>query len=163
MLRWGFPAPAGVPGSRVVTNVRNLASSYWRAWMRPEWRCLVPATAFCEYAPGKPAVPYWFATGAERGLFAFAGLWRPWHGTRGTKADPATGEHALFAFLTCAPNGVVAPIHAKAMPVVLTTAAEYEAWLEAPAAEALQLQRPLPDEALTVVASGVRQEQLSFI
>lgn len=54
-------------------------------------------------------------------------LWRPWMGTRSTKADAAKGEHELFAFLTCAPNAVVAPVHPKAMPVILTTAAECDA------------------------------------
>jgi|SRR5579871_4112293 len=38
------------------------------------------------------------------------------------------------------------PIHAKAMPVILTTEAEREAWMTAPAAEALKVQRPLPME-----------------
>jgi putative SOS response-associated peptidase YedK len=31
------------------------------------------------------------------------------------------GEHQLFAFLTTEANAVVAPIHLKAMPVILTT------------------------------------------
>lgn len=26
MLRWGFPSPPGVPGNRVVTNIRNTGS-----------------------------------------------------------------------------------------------------------------------------------------
>ena len=108
-MRLGFPPPPGVPG-RAVTNIRNTGSGYWRAWMQPANRCLVPVTSFCEYAPGKPAVPHWFALGQDRPLFAFAGLWRPWRGTRGTKADPAEGEHELFAFLTCESSAVVAPI-----------------------------------------------------
>ena len=48
----------------------------------------------------------------------------------------------LFGFLTTAPNDVVAPIHSKAMAVVLTKADEIEAWLTAPAEKALKLQRP---------------------
>lgn len=158
MLRWGFPSPPGVPGNRPVTNIRNVGSSYWRAWMKPEYRCLVPATSFCEYTTGKPAVPTWFALGADRQLFAFAGLWRPWTGIRGTKADPAEGEHHLFAFLTCAPNAIVGPVHPKAMPVILTTAAEYDAWMTAPIPEALELQRPLPDGLLEIVARGEKQD-----
>ena len=158
MLRWGFPCPPSVPGNRAVTNVRNTGSSYWRAWLKPEYRCLVPATAFCEYAPGKPALPHWFALGEDRPLFAFAGLWRPWTGTRGTKADPVEGEHHLFAFLTCEPNAVVAPIHAKAMPVILTTPEECEAWMTAPVEDALELQRPLANGLLSVVARGDKQD-----
>ncbi len=45
MLRWGFPCPPGVPGNRAVTNIRNTGSSYWRSWMKPEYRCIVPVTA----------------------------------------------------------------------------------------------------------------------
>lgn len=158
MLRWGFPSPPGVPGNRAVTNIRNTGSSYWRAWMKPDWRCLVPVTAFCEYAAGKPAVPHWFALGENRPLFAFAGLWQPWTGTRGTKAESAEGEHHLFAFLTCEPNAVAAPVHPKAMPVILTTPEECDTWMTAPIPDALALQRPLADGLLSVVARGEKQD-----
>ena len=153
MMRWGFPPPPGV-GGRPVTNIRNTASGYWRAWMAPQYRCLVPATSFCEYAAGKPAVPHWFALGAARPLFAFAGLWRPWRGMR-AKTE---GEHQVFAFLTCAPNGVVGPVHPKAMPVLLTSPEACDLWLEGAADEALALQQPLPDEMLTVVARGEKTD-----
>jgi putative SOS response-associated peptidase YedK len=118
----------------------------------------VPVTAFCEYTAGKPAVPHWFALGEDRPLFAFAGLWRPWSGTRGTKSDPAGGEHELFAFLTCEPNAVVGPIHPKAMPVILTTREEWDAWMSAPIPEALALQRPLTEGMLSIVARGEKQD-----
>ena len=91
-------------------------------------------------------------------MFAFAGLWRPWTGTRGTKADPATGEHHLFAFLTCPANDEVRPIHPKAMPVLLTTPEEGDAWLDGSLDEALALQRPLPDGTLEIVARGRRAD-----
>jgi putative SOS response-associated peptidase YedK len=42
-------------------------------------------------------------------------------GARGTKANPVVGGHLLYGFLTTEPNGVIAPVHAKAMPVMLTT------------------------------------------
>lgn len=157
-MRWGFPPPPAVASARPVTNVRNTASAYWRAWMQPAFRCLVPATAFCEYAAGKPAVPHWFALDETRPLFAFAGLWRPWSGTRGTKAAPVEGEHKVFAFLTCAPNREVDAVHPKAMPVLLTTAEACDAWLGAPADDALRLQRPLPDGTLQVVSRGAKQD-----
>lgn len=158
MMRWGFPPRAGVAPGRGVTNVRNTGSAYWRAWMGVEYRCLVPATGFCEYAAGKPAVSHWFALDEGRPMFAFAGLWRTWWGTRGTKAAPVEGEHRVFAFLTCAPNREVGAVHPKAMPVLLTTAAACDAWLEAPVEEALRLQRPLADGALRVVARGAKQD-----
>jgi putative SOS response-associated peptidase YedK len=43
------------------------------------------------------------------------------------KTGPETCD--LFAFLTCEPNGVVAPIHPKAMPVILTTEEERDVWM----------------------------------
>jgi putative SOS response-associated peptidase YedK len=59
-------------------------------------------------------------------LAAFAGIWRPWTGVRGTKADPVEGEHLLYSFLTSEPKDVVGPIHPKAMPVILTMPEEYD-------------------------------------
>jgi putative SOS response-associated peptidase YedK len=158
-MRWGFPSPPNVPGNHAVTNVRNGSSPYWRAWLKPEYRVLVPFTSFCEYEDTKPRkTPTWFALNEGRPTIAFAGIWRPWKGTRGTKTHPVEGEHHLFSFLTTDPNAEVKPIHPKAMPVILTTDDEYEAWLTAPVEEALKLQRPLPDGTLQIVAKGERSD-----
>jgi len=155
-MRWGFPPPPKV-GNRPVTNVRNVASPYWRGWLKPEFRYLVPATSFCEYTDSQPKVPHWFAIDASRPLFAFAGIWRPWTGTRGTKAAPAEGEHLLFSFLTTDPNEVVRPVHSKAMPVMLT-AENWDTWFEADTADALKLQLPFPAERMAIVATGQKQD-----
>lgn len=40
------------------------------------------------------------------------------------------------------------------MPVILRTKEAMTRWLTAPTAEALEMQRPLPDDALKVVATG---------
>jgi putative SOS response-associated peptidase YedK len=40
------------------------------------------------------------------------------------------GKHELFGFLTTDANAIVAPIHPKAMPVILTTPEEVDLWLE---------------------------------
>jgi putative SOS response-associated peptidase YedK len=150
LMRWGFPPPP--KGNRPVTNVRNVNSSFWRAWLKPEYRVLVPVSAFCEYTDSTPKVPHWFALAEERPLFAFAGIWRPWTGTR-KKQD---GDHRLYSFLTTESNAVVGPVHRKAMPVLLTTDKEYEMWLTAPTEVALQLQRPRAEEKMMVVAKGAR-------
>jgi putative SOS response-associated peptidase YedK len=44
------------------------------------------------------------------------------------------------------------------MPVILTTAAEVDQWLEADTVEALALQRPLADDALRIVAKGEKED-----
>ena len=108
-------------------------------------RCVAPATSFCEYADTKPRkTPIWFALSEDRPLFAFAGLWTTWRGVRGPKSAPVEGAHELFAFLTTEANVIVAPIHPKAMPVILRSQEEADRWLEADTPDALALQRPLP-------------------
>jgi putative SOS response-associated peptidase YedK len=70
-----------------------------------------------------------------------------------------------MAFLTTAANGVVAPIHAKAMPVILRSVEECDTWLTADPGEALKMQQPLPDDALRIVARGEKEarRQLQLI
>jgi hypothetical protein len=75
-----------------------------------------------------------------------------------TAASSGPDDHDLFGFLTTEPNDVVGPVHPKAMPVILTTPEEIETWMTAPAEEALKLQRPLPDGALRIVATGVKED-----
>jgi putative SOS response-associated peptidase YedK len=70
------------------------------------------------------------------------------------KSAPVDGEHELFGFLTTAANAIVAPIHPKAMPVILTEPDEIDLWLEGETIAALNLERPLPDDALRIVAQG---------
>jgi putative SOS response-associated peptidase YedK len=53
-------------------------------------------------------------------------------GESGTKSKPIPGPHLVYGFLTTAPNAVVAPIHPKAMPVILTTEEECDVWMRAP-------------------------------
>jgi len=65
----------------------------------------------------------------------------------------------LFAFLTTEPNALVGTYHPKAMPVILTTPDEIDTWMDAPTPIALQLQRPLTDAALRVVARGAKQDR----
>ena len=159
MARWGMPGPPAFGGAP-ITNIRNTKSPHWRRWLKPESRCVVPWTSFCEYANTKPKkTPTWFAFGDDRPLSFFAGIWTAWRGTRGTKANPVEGEHQLFGFLTIEANDVVGAIHPKAMPVILTTPEEIETWMTAPAEQVLKLQRPLPDGELKIVATGERKDE----
>ncbi len=69
------------------------------------------------------------------------------------------GERELYGFLTTEPNADVMAVHEKAMPVILTTPEEIDLWMSAPISEALLLQRPLPDGAVRIVRSGVREDR----
>ena len=161
LARWGLPSPAfalkGRNSDPGVTNVRNVASPHWRRWLALQNRCVVPFTSFAEHEalPNGSRPPVWFALDETRPLAFFAGLWTRWTSVRKVKEGETTND--LFAFLTTDPNAVVGPIHPKAMPVILRTPAEVDLWLTAPAEDALVLQRPLPDDALRIVARGLKR------
>lgn len=163
LARWGMPTPPKfIEGKRRdpgVTNIRNVGSPHWRRWLGVAHRCLVPFTSFSEIdgrAQAPRNHPVWFALGHDRPLAFFAGLRTEWTSVRKVKEGAVTAE--LFGFLTCAPNREVGAVHPKAMPVILTTPQEWRRWLTAPAAQALALQRPLPDGALEIVLEGARED-----
>jgi putative SOS response-associated peptidase YedK len=124
-----------------------LATTFWEPSTRPD-----PATGKKVWA--------WFALDEERPLFAFAGIWRTWHGVRGTKANSIEGMHELFGFLTTEPNAMVRAMHQKAMPAILRTGEEIDLWMGAPIGEALALQKPLRDAGLMIVGKGRHESAL---
>lgn len=141
MMKWGFPGPAAA-GSRAITNVRNLASPFWRnALDDPKRRCIVPATRFCEWTGevGRKSKVWFGLHEDEPPLFAFAGVWRP-------------GEEGPFmAFLTCDANALVGEVHPKAMPVMLRPA-DVGRWLDSPRADACAIAQPFADTAMRRVS-----------
>jgi putative SOS response-associated peptidase YedK len=152
-MRWGLPGPPQFGGAP-VTNIRNVKSPHWRSVLAVAHRCIVPFTAFSEYedasSKGKKQIR-WFAP-PDRGFMYFAGLYKTWYGDYGSKKEPNEGDHLLFSFLTTDANDLVRPVHAKAMPVVLTDQAACEEWLNAPPEEIEAIQaRVLPADALEIV------------
>jgi putative SOS response-associated peptidase YedK len=120
---------------------------------------VVPFTSFSENEtlPNGTKPPIWFALDQSRPLAFFAGIWTRWTSVRKVKEGETTND--IFAFLTTEPNAVVGTYHPKAMPVILTIPEEIDAWMTAPALEALHLQRPLPDDTLVIVARGEKKDE----
>jgi putative SOS response-associated peptidase YedK len=106
----------------------------------PARRCLVPVTSFSEYglAPGEDGKKplHWFDV-PSRPIFAFAGIWRP------------TERGNAYGFLTTEPNAIVAPIHPKAMPVMLHDG-DYDRWLTSDWTDARELVAPFPSQLMHV-------------
>ena len=159
MARWNMPTWPGYlkdhRGERDVTNIRNPTSIWWKRWEGVAHRCLVPLTAFSEpeHLPDEKSRPVWFARSDGESLAFFAGIWCQWTSVR-KLADGETTDD-LFGFLTTTANREVGAIHPKAMPVILTRPEELDLWIKAPLDDALQLQRPMPDNALTVANAPV--------
>jgi putative SOS response-associated peptidase YedK len=129
-----------------MTNVRNLSLRQWQALAaKPENRCLIPLTEFCEWTPeahdlgdGKKPVKgeMWFDV-TDQANFAIAGFWQ--HTTKGPS----------FAMVTCDPNELVAPIHPKAMITILHEDT-WDRWLRGSYTDVVALQQPYPAERMTV-------------
>lgn len=159
MRRWGMPSPAFYLRKRNydkgITNVRKTGSRHWVQWLGVKNRCVVPFTSFSE--PGPDKKPVWFALNETRPLAFFAGVTVPqWTSVRKVKDGETTDD--LFAFLTTDANAEVGAIHPDAMPVILTSPQDIDTWLSADMPAALELQRPLPDGSLSIVARGDRQD-----
>ncbi|WP_340588873.1 SOS response-associated peptidase family protein [Erythrobacter alti] len=107
---WGVPPPPSAhDAARPVLSVRNTQSPFWIGNLRnPEFRCLVPATAFMEWGgtgPDGKRRQHWFAA-SDQPLFAMAGVWMD-------------SEVPGFALLTSSPNALAKQAGRDAMPVIL--------------------------------------------
>ena len=141
VMAWGVPCQVrGASGKMLekrVTNVRNLTSNFWKSMLgNPAQRCLVPFSTFAEPKLGQGREEWWFNVVGQP-IAAFAGIWRQ-------------SEHGpVYAFLTCEPNELVAPLHPKAMPVILEPS-QYDEWLGTDYAGACALAQPFRSIRMTV-------------
>jgi putative SOS response-associated peptidase YedK len=142
-MTWGFPLAqkskkTGQPiKPKPVNNIADLTSFMWRfVAPRPEHRCIIPLTGFCE-AEGEQRAKTrtWFGV-RERPIFAWAGLW---------KMSNEWGP--VYSGLMTDCNEAVRPVHDR-MPVLLQEE-DYEVWLRGSLDEVMSFQgRCFPDELI---------------
>ena len=93
-------------------------------------------------------------------LFAFAGTWTVWRGVRGPKSTPVDGEQSALRFPDDGRERHRGPGASKSD----AGAAHHDGGVRRLATGAIgakrrRLQRPLPDEAMRVVATGAREDR----
>lgn len=142
-MTWGFPLPqkskkTGQPiKPKPVNNIADLTSFMWRfVAPRPEHRCLIPITGFCE-AEGDAGAKTrsWFRV-KDRPIFAWAGLW---------KNSDEWGP--VYSGLMTDCNEAVRPVHDR-MPVLLHEE-DYDVWLRGSLDDVMSFQgRCFPDELI---------------
>lgn len=149
-MTWGFPRHTtnkrtGKPNKpQPVNNLRD--DKLWTFWRKqfvePSQRCLIPFTAFAEAEGEKGKMTRTWISVADQPLAAWAGLWRPtdeWGDAYSGVMVDATAE--------------LWDIHDR-MPVILHPD-EHDAWLRAPAEEAMALVRKYPADKLVVDRTDV--------
>lgn len=140
---WGFPLrlkgmkPDAKP--RPVNNIADLNKPMWKGLAaRPQWRCLIPLTAFAEAEGVKGRMTRtWFGI-RDRELFAWAGLWR----------ESAEWGPVYSGVMTDC-NDAIRPVHDR-MPVLLH-ADEHHPWLNGNFDDAVAFQnRCFPSDVITI-------------
>jgi putative SOS response-associated peptidase YedK len=143
-MTWGFPlrlktmAPTAKP--KPVNNIADLSKNMWIGLARrPEWRCLIPVTAFAEAEGPKGAkTRTWFNVKGQP-IFAWGGLWRE---------SAEWGPVYSGAMTDC--NEAIRPVHDR-MPVLLMPD-EYDRWLNGSFYDLLAFQqRCFPDELIEMI------------
>jgi putative SOS response-associated peptidase YedK len=142
-MTWGFPLAqkskkTGQPiKPKPVNNIADLTSYMWRFIApRPEHRCIIPLTGFCE-AEGQQGAKTrtWFGV-RERPIFAWAGLW---------KNSDEWGP--VYSGLMTDCNEAVRPVHDR-MPVLLHEE-DYDIWLRGSLDDVMSFQgRCFPDDLI---------------
>ncbi|MFD1328743.1 SOS response-associated peptidase [Mycoplana ramosa] len=142
-MTWGFPLrlkdmkPEAKP--KPVNNIADLTKPMWIGLARkPQWRCLIPLTAFAEAeGPKGKMTRTWFSLRDEP-IFAWGGLWR---------VSDEWGP--VYSGAMTDANEAVAPVHNR-MPVLLHRD-EYDMWLNGSLDDLLALQqRVFPSDGIEI-------------
>jgi putative SOS response-associated peptidase YedK len=142
-MTWGFPMrlkfmkPESKP--KPVNNIADVGKYPWKfIAAKPEHRCLIPLTGFCEAEGEKGAkTRTWFGL-KDRPVLAWAGMW---------KQSDEWG--AVYSGLMTDCNEIVRPVHNR-MPVLLHEE-DYDVWLHGSLDDVLAFQgRCFPDELMVM-------------
>lgn len=142
-MTWGFPLAqkSKVTGQPIkpkpVNNIADLTSFMWRfIAARPEHRCIIPLTGFCEAEGEKGSkTRTWFSV-KDQPIFAWAGMW---------KDSPEWG--AVYSGLMTDCNETIRPVHNR-MPVLLHPE-DWDQWLRGSLEDVMAFQgRCYPDQMI---------------
>jgi putative SOS response-associated peptidase YedK len=155
LMRWGLvPSWVADPSTYTLLINARAESLDERPAFRDAFRdrrCLVPASGFYEWGPGRfrDRQPYWMRP-RSGGLVAFAGLYETWTGPDGKATDSV-------CIITVPANGETRPIHDR-MPAVIAPE-DQDAWL-APGELAFDVRERLlkspPDGMFEAIPVGTR-------
>ena len=132
-MTWGFSLrlkgmkPDAKP--KPVNNIADLSKAMWIGLARkPQWRCIIPVTAFAEAeGPKRAKTRTWFSL-KEEPIFGWGGLWR---------VSDEWGP--VYSGAMTSANEAVAPVHDR-MPVLLQRD-EYDQWMRGSFDDILALQK----------------------
>lgn len=144
-MTWGFPLAmkskkTGLPiKPKPVNNIADLSSFMWRfVAPRPENRCLIPLTGFCEAEGEKGAKTRTWIAIQDQPIFAWAGMWKDSH-----EWGP------VYSGLMTDCNEAIRPVHDR-MPVLLHEE-DYDRWLHGSLDDVIAFQtRCYPDELIEI-------------
>ncbi|MCW6530687.1 SOS response-associated peptidase family protein [Sphingomonas sp. MMSM20] len=146
-MAWGFPLrlrtmkPTAKP--KAVNNIADLSKNMWIGLARkPQWRCLIPVTAFAEAEGAKGSMTRTWFNLRDQPIFAWGGLWR----------DSSEWGPVYSGAMTEA-NGTIAPVHNR-MPVLLRPD-DYDLWLHGDFDDLIAFQaRRFPDELIELTRTA---------
>ena len=144
-MTWGFPLSqkskrTGQPiKPKPINNIADLTSFMWRfVAPKPEHRCIIPLTGFCEAEGEKGAKCRTWLSVKGRPVFAWAGMWK----------DSAEWGPVYSGLMTDC-NAAVRPVHDR-MPVLLHEE-DYDRWLRGSLDDVVAFQdRCFPDELIEI-------------
>ncbi|MBB4291455.1 putative SOS response-associated peptidase YedK [Rhizobium leguminosarum] len=140
-MTWGFPLrlkdmkPDAKP--KPVNNIADLKKYMWVGLAsKPQWRCLIPLTAFAEAEGVKGRMTRTWFSMKDEPIFAWGGLWR---------ISDEWGP--VYSGAMTDANEAVAPVHNR-MPVLLHPD-EYDLWMHGSLGDLVALQqRKYPAESI---------------